>query len=202
MGMMRLTMAVWWSLALFWLLTHNLDAQPGQGHAAPSSSSAAAASWPREIIGRGLTLEGAKNDAVRHVIEKTVAFLREQEPPMLAWQPTPDFVQERMIDGPGRADKDLVLPDVGTTKTWILTVKPLDLAMLRALDEEAQRGLRAGQRLALSGQLLGALLAVLATFLGYLHLDERTQGRYRRWLRAGAVAMLMVGGAGWWWLQS
>jgi hypothetical protein len=103
--------------------------------------------WPEEAQGYGLTAQEAKNDAIKKILEQLSAALHQHKPPLTAWQPTRDFVQRHLVVDEGRPGQDFLVENVGSTKTWILPVKPLGWAALTTLDQEAQRATRTRDRL-------------------------------------------------------
>ncbi len=188
--MMRLT------LALILVLTGSPAARGGDGDGAFGPEEKGA--WPPDVRGFGVTVEDAKNDAIHHLINETVAYLGRQKPPLVAWRPTIDFVKNKILEGPGRPGPDFVSDNV-KSKTWVYPIKKLDLVMIAALDREAQRLARSQERIYLAVEVLGLLALGGGLFLGYVRLDDFTGGRYRRWFQVGAFLPL-VGGAAWlWW---
>jgi hypothetical protein len=144
-------------------------ATAGQGNAAPA--------WPGEAEGFGLTVEDAKHDALKHLVGEMIAFLRNQDPPLVTWRPTVDYVKRHVIEGNGASGKDVDVEGVGTSKRWIYPVKPLDLSVLRALDEEARRAERRPERMVLATQFFGGLALVLAALAGYSRLRGCAKSR-------------------------
>ena len=153
-------------------------------------------SWPAEVKGYGVTVQDAKNDALKQIVLTLAEAVRHREPPLLAWQPTTEYVKSHIIRDSGKAGEDFELEDVGPRKTWIYTLKPLDWPALASLDQEAQRIDRRRERLILGNHVFGAVALILLVILGYLRLDDWTGGRYRRGLQMAGGAILAVGGSG------
>ena len=116
----------------------------------------------RGTRGFGVTVKEAKNDAVKHLTEQLATILREHDPPLFFWTPTKDYVKDQLIVGDGEAGLDIVVEDIGPTKTWIYKVKGLDWPALIGLDRDAQRASRRLNRIIFGRQLLGGLALLLA----------------------------------------
>jgi hypothetical protein len=174
--MMRLTMAIWWSLALLWLATSQAGAEP-----APQAP-------PRrqEIKGYGPTHAVAKQDALREAAQQLAKHLRKMEPPLTHWEPSESFVQQHLFDGPGKPDQDAVFEKAGVMKTWVVTLKLPHDTVLVDWDRQAQREARAEERLSQALHVVAALFIMLTVSVGYVRLDDWTRSRYTPWLRAGA----------------
>jgi hypothetical protein len=183
--MMRLTMAVWWSLALVWLLTSQAGAEPNLAKAARRV----------EVIGYGPTLEAAKKNALAAATSKVLAQLGKQH--LTHWQPTPEFVSAHLLEGPGRAGSEELFEGL-PTKSWIHAVHLPDDADLRALDRQAERRERAEERMGLGLRGLTAILVVLVVLVSVVRLDEWTDSRYTTWLRLGGAMLLAGLAVGWW----
>ena len=183
-----------WPLILICFVAAPMAAHPGEGDSAPLSAKSSNTSWPTQVPGYGLTTEEAKNDALQAIVDKLAAALRHQDPPLLAWQPTTTYVKRHVIRDKGHAEEDFVEDGVRPRKTWIYPVKPLDRPALGALDQEAQRLARRGERDALGNHVFGAVALILAVLMGYLRLDDWTGGRYRGRLQMAGGAILVVAG--------
>ena len=174
--MMRLTMTIWWSLAVVWLVTSQAGAEP-----APNAPPVR-----QEIKGYGPTLAVAKQNAIREASQHLVKHLRGQDPPLTHFSPSESFVQQHLLDGPGRQDADIDLEKLGPAKTWVVTLKlPGDMTLAN-WDRQAEREARAEQRLSQALHLVAALFVMLAVSVGYVRLDDWTRSRYTAWLRAPA----------------
>jgi hypothetical protein len=189
------------ALVIFCFLTSPLAAQPGQGNNAPSPEAGSRRHWDSEVKGYGLTVDDAKKEALKHLVEEMTAFLSNQDPPLVAWRPSIDYVKRNVIMDGGTPGPDVPIENIGASKCWIYSVRTLDLAALRALDQEAQRAERRQERVILASQFFGGFALILAVLTGYLRVDEWTRGRYRRWLQMASVAILVLVGAGWGWLR-
>ena len=187
--MMRLTMAVWWSLALVWLLTSQADAESAHAQAARHE----------EIKGIGPSLEVAKRDALREGVKRLQMELLRQN--LDHWRPTENDVQH-LLEGPGRAGEiEVINKDLPPSKTWIYPVKiPSDDA-LRSMDRQALRREVSEQRMSLALRAFAAVAAVLAVIIGCIRADEWTSSRYTALLRAASAALIVAVAVGWWWMQ-
>lgn len=126
--------------------------------AAPSDPEAdRAAGWPARERGYGVNFKEAKRDAVKHLTRHLVAMLHDHDPPLVAWLPTQDYVRQQLLQGDGMPGPDVELDQVGSTKTWIYDIKPLDWSELTMLDHDARRSSRRANRLNAAGQLFGGI---------------------------------------------
>src|SRR2546423_15609682 len=91
-----------WSLVMICLLTSCLTGQPGERISSPDSRPAPGITWPPQVQGFGLTIEDAKNDAIKHLAEQMAAVMRQQDPPLLAWHPTAAYVKRHVITDVGK----------------------------------------------------------------------------------------------------
>ena len=198
--MMRLTMAIWWSLALVWLLTTQLGAQPGHGSSAPSSALAPNKTYPREVQGYGRTYADAQKDALKHLGDQLVLLLHSHNPPLLSWEPSLAELRRHFIQGEGVPGPDFVDEHV-TRRTWIYPVKPLDHDLLALLNQNAWRIEQAGARTLAALQFFGGIFVLLAVLLTTLKIDDRLAGRYRSQVHiAGGLAVFLVL-VGWWFFR-
>jgi len=188
---MRLTMAIWWSLGLIWLVTSQaVTAEPALGEAG----------LRQEVTGAGLTVEAAKQNAVRAALDKLHEHLRQHEPPLVHWRPSEAFVQQHLLDGPGKDGKDITLDKLDEqAKTWVVTLKVPNDTTLVAWDRAARRRELAELRLGQALQVVAGLFVLLSVIVGYVRLDDYTHGRYTGLLRAAGALVLVLVGAGWWW---
>jgi hypothetical protein len=202
--MLRYIVPVCASLLVLWLVSERsrICAQPGAEppRVAPAAPAALA---PREAKGYGLTVDDAKRNALKRAVEDVAAFLHRQD--LTAWQPDERYVEQYLIDGPGRADADVraidandvkaedgAIPEV-VSKVWVLPFKQTNW-------DQVTRDARVHERQLLSGKFLLVACVLLVAGLGYVRFDEWLQRR-GGWLRAGGVAALAVLAAvsvGWW----
>lgn len=205
--MMRVILAGFWGLVIFWLLATDAGAQPGRKAVikARDTQKVRTGTLPIEVKGYGLTVDKAKADALEQARRELVKHLRGLEPPVRWWTPSVGFVQKYLLQGEGQPGPDVEVENVGPTKTWLLKVVPPDGATMQRLDrqarEEAEREERAGrmeERMGLAAKVMAALVALLALAYGYIRLDELTRGVYTRWLRLALVSILAAAGAGLW----
>src|SRR5687767_14136198 len=112
---MRLTMAIWWSLGLIWLVT---------SQAVTAEPALEGPLFREEVAGAGLTVEAAKQNAVRAAVAKLEEHLRQREPPLVHWQPSEAFVQQHLLDGAGEEGTDIALDKINEkAKSWVVTLK-------------------------------------------------------------------------------
>lgn len=187
--MMRLTMAVWWSLALVWFVT----AQAGAG----------AANTPAarhiEVKGYGVSSEAARKDALREATAKLHAELRREH--VEHWEPNDALVQRYLLDGAGYADDDVVIEPLGPQKTWVVKLKIPASDVLQNMERQAVRHNLSETRMGAALQVVAALALLLAVVVGGICADEWTQSRYTNWLRVAGAGVLTVAVVGWWWLR-
>src|SRR5438477_7823673 len=107
-----------------------LAPKPARGGSSSRVDRDSGSSWPSEVKGYGRTVEEAKNDAVRELMEQVNAMLGRHQPPLVAWRPTREFTKHHLIGGDGRAGPDDVQELIGPVKSWIYPVRPVDLAVL------------------------------------------------------------------------
>ena len=115
------------------------------GFAAGAEGPSSLTSWPREAQGYGLTVEDAKNDAIKNILEQLTAALADHRPALTSWQPTSDYVKSHLLDDGGRQGEDFVVEKL-STKRWIQPVRSLDWDTLVALDQQTLRTLRSKER--------------------------------------------------------
>ena len=154
-----------WFLVISCLLAAPVAAQPGQRTTSPLIEPTGETTWPSEERGFGVTVQDAKNDAVKHLTERLRLIVRQQKPPLYFWRPTPEYVKRHLIQDEGRAGPDFVEDQLGATKTWIYKVKPLDWPTLIALDQAAQRAGRRFDRIIVGIQVFGGLVLLLVVLM-------------------------------------
>jgi hypothetical protein len=209
--MMRLILAAFWGLVIFWLVTSDSTAQSAtKGRTMPVRAGAAPQigfSGSIQVEGHGLTVERAKSDALEQARDELVKYLRGHNPPALWWVPSPGFIKERLVskEDSGREGADLEVKNVGKFKTWVLNVRTPDAATIQRYDTQArdeqarlERAGRMQERMGLLGKVLTALIAGLALVFGYIRLDELTQRAYTHWLRVALVSSVGAAGIGLW----
>jgi hypothetical protein len=201
--MMRWFLAFSAILGLLWIFTGDSDAQPQAQNVVKAQLPT---DWPREIVGHGKTLELAKEKAVKLAVDRLGVCLKNQNPPLDAWQPDEQYVRDHLLDGeghegqlPDNADFAKILKQAGFDKVWVCPVRESpDWADMVQRNQVELRKVVTVQRQTMAGFGLAALTALFATGWGYLRVDEWTRGRFSQWLRIGAVAILAITGAAWW----
>lgn len=167
---MRVTLAVWWSLAIFWLATKPLDAQPGQG----KSVQVADDGWPSEVKGFGLNVDDAKQSAAERLLEDAEAFA-DVPHASLKGPAALKFAERAYLRGKGRAGPDFSVEKLGLTKTWIYPVKALD---------EVRRHARSEERINLGGRILAALTVIIALLGAGAWMKKQRHGAARKHVSA------------------
>ena len=168
---MRLTMAIWWSLALVWFVTSQAGAEPASAQIARRI----------EVKGYGVTVEAARKDALREAVAKLQAALRQEQ--IEHWQPTEAAVQRYFLEGTGHGDADELIDQLPPSKTWVLTVKIPASDALQSLERQAVRHEIAEARMGVAIRIIAALALLLAVTVGGIYADAWTQSRYTNWLR-------------------
>jgi hypothetical protein len=187
--MMRLTMAVWWSLALVWFVT----AQAGAG----------AANTPVarhiDVKGYGVSIEAARKDALREATARLHAELRQEH--VEHWEPNDAVVQRHLLDGAGYADDDVVIDQLGPQKTWVVKLKIPASNVLQNMERQAVRRDLSETRMGAALQVVAALALLLAVIVGGIYADEWTRSRYTNWMRVAGAGVLTAAAVSWWWLR-
>src|SRR5262245_26280377 len=144
--MMRLTMAVWWSLALVWLVTAQAGAGPAKDQIARRI----------DVTGYGGTIEAARKDALREAVAKLQAELHQEG--IEHWQPTEAVVQRHLLEGDGHADQDVVIDQqLPRQKSWVVKLQIPASEALRNMDREALRRETAQWRIGATFRVAAAL---------------------------------------------
>jgi hypothetical protein len=105
--MMRLTMAVWWSLALVWLVTSQAVAEPASDQPARRIT----------VKGYGPNEEVAKKLGLKAAAEKLQEELHRQQ--LDHWHPSEKYIKERLLVDAGHLGDNVEDPPA---KTWIYEV--------------------------------------------------------------------------------
>ncbi len=186
--MLRVILALWWGLVIYWLLGAGLKAQSQADPSQQRSAAVAPFDWPRQVQGFGLDTASARKDALQQAQKALGDFLRHHH--LACFQPTLAYLEASLIEGPGQQGPEIPLEKLGVAKTWIFQLKNPNLAELRRLDrlvekqrEQELHQARTEERLWLLRWLLAAVVVLLAGVFGYIRLDEWTHGRYTRWWR-------------------
>lgn len=161
--MMRAVLGLCWGAAICWLLAMPVAAQQGNVSSTKSDDP-----WPEEVKGYGMTFELAKKDAAKRLREEVIGYLNGRGPTLRRWQPTVEFVTSQLLKGRGRAGPDETLGELGNAKTWIYSVRPLDMTSIAALEENALRREQAEQRIILFSDPFGKGLALLGFIFALL----------------------------------
>lgn len=173
--------------------------------AAPARAAVEEKPPPWSVVGHGFTDEDARKDALEEARKVVVAYLEKQRLPV-EWQPTLEFIAERLVQGSPKYEpsKD-PWRNAGMEHQATLTVTVTHRDVQEIVKEdrkfkEQQREARVEQRNLEVGKALAVLVAVLAAVAGYFRLDEATKGYYTAWLRLAAVGLVGGIGAGLYWL--
>lgn len=188
---MRLTMAIWWGLALVWFVTSLRASEPGVGQVARRI----------DVKGYGPTLEAARKDALREATAKLQAELRQEQ--VVHWQPNDAVVQRHLLDGAGHAEEDVgVIDQLPPQKTWVVKLKIPSSDILQNMERQAVRRYISETRMGASFHVIAALALLLAVVVGGIHVDEWTHSRFTNWLRVAGAGVLAAAGFGWWWWRN
>ena len=190
------------SLMVMWFFCATSSAQPKET-ALPKGV------MPKSVTGRGETLDTAKNDAVRQVVEKVTVLMRLNEPELKSFMITEDYVRQHLVVD-GRQGKDFQVDAIADPfKSWIFTIRTdtdwwQDIVRHDREAErkvrEAERKVRAEARQWLGVRIVFGLAALLLAGVSYVLLDEHTHRRYTAWLRVAGVGVATSALAGWWWI--
>lgn len=162
------------------------------GRAANRAEAARRTVLKKEFVGYGLTVPEAQQDA----LVKAHDWLADKDP--FGWAPPVEYLTQKSLirfGEPSPQDFQLAGP--------MQTVK-MDLEVSAAQAEEMQkagRQLRMTERHQMIGRALAALVALLVVAVGYFRLEEATRGYYTVLLRAVALTILALVGAGLWLLR-
>jgi hypothetical protein len=146
----------------------------------------------REFTGYGTDLLLAQ----QHALAQARDWLAEEGP--FDWTPPPEYLRQKgLVSFSAPTEQELKL--AGPMK-----VVKMDLTVTAGQAEEIQkvaRQHRMTQRQWLLGRVLVGLVALLLVAGGYLRLEEATRGYYTTLLRAAALTVLALVGAGLWLLE-
>ncbi len=199
--MMRVITGLMWLTAAFWIAADDVTAQPKNGKATPAGD------WPREVVGLGVDVAGAKKAALEQAQNEISKFLLRQKPAIRWWQPSTDFVHKHLIHGEGRLGDDLpvALEQLPNAKSWIVTLRPPDMNLFRRLDREARGQLvrqeadrAGGERVMVAVKILVGVLALLLAVVAFCQLDMWMQRHVSAWWKAAFAGLLVITGAGIW----
>jgi hypothetical protein len=190
---MRVILALMWGVALFafWTAPEGWTAdekQAGKG----------AKNWPWKVKGLATDLARAKQDALDKARERIIAELRHCRPPILAWRPSSEFIQDSLV---AKAQvNEGVIEGVPTTYCT-LELKPPDWERFYNLDQEEQKvqqHQRGEARMVLLAKVLAGVMLLLFAAIAYVRLDDWTQGYYTRWLQIAGASLIVGLGTGLW----
>lgn len=137
--MMTKCMASAWILLTGWIISSSVPAR-AQNEKGTGGQGESMVPWRDEIDGAGLTVDKAKKDAIDHALDELNKFLRREASNWEAtrWEPTREFVENFLIQYPGKPGPDRDLPRGGKAKTWVYRLNPLPLRKIREQDEKAR----------------------------------------------------------------
>ena len=151
---------------------------------------------PPVVIGDGVTVDHAKKDAINKAIGKITVGLKLQ-----AFVVKEENLPQYLVDEGQPGKDEQALPNLPAFKSWELTLRTdkdwWSDVVRRDLD--AQRKLRTDVRLTWTARAVLGLSILLLAGVGYVRLDEYTQGRYTTWLRLAGVGAATTALAGTWW---
>jgi hypothetical protein len=146
------------------------------------------------IVGRGETIDDAKDDACAKARDELLVFLRNQKPP-IEWTPSRDFVRKHLARK-WDTESSMHLDDVGeiVQVRLDLEITPADKHMFG----EKDRHHRVETRMTWLGKAFAGFVVLLTAIAGYVRLDEWSKGYFTGALRFAAVAVLVASAAGMW----
>lgn len=156
-------------LALGWLGITSTDASGDRARALSPP-------WPERVEGFGMDAESACHDALRQAQRQIAVFLQRQDPPILGWSPSEEFIRRQLVTA-GSQGPDLPL-EPGSAKSWVLKLRPPDLTTYYRLEENRQRQIRdeqRGRRVSGFGKILAGMVLLLGMGAGYSRLRERSR---------------------------
>src|SRR5437899_2528985 len=106
---MRVILTLMWGVVLFafWTAPEGWSADKKQPKKRPSN-------WPWKVEGLATDLARAKQDALDRARAEVTQRLRACHPPILAWKPSSDFIQEALVAK--TEAKDVVVDGVAATR--------------------------------------------------------------------------------------
>jgi hypothetical protein len=193
---MRVILALMWGVVLFAFLTapEGWSADKKQPNKRPKN-------WPWKVEGWATDLPRARREALIVACKEVTERLRVCHPPILAWKPSPDFVQDWLV---AKTNEEDVLVDGVKGKRCTLELKPPDWTEFYRRDDaeqKVQRHQRGEMRMLLLGKVLAGVMALLMAAIAYVRLDDWTQGYYTRWLQVAGAGLLVGLGTGLWLLS-
>jgi hypothetical protein len=193
---MRVILALMWGVALFaiWSAPAGWSADK-QGRQPPKN-------WPYRVEGLGSDMDRARDDAIEKAREEIIKRLQICKPPILAWQPSADFIQHSLVKS-AEAGEDLVVSGK-EYKRCVLELKKADWDLFHRLDEKEQIALRHHRgelRMLTLAKVLAGLMLFLAAAIVYVRVDDWTQGYYTRWLQVAGASLVVGLGTSWWLLS-
>jgi hypothetical protein len=156
--------------------------------------------WSTSVHGVGPTARAARTDAeaIDRACQELAGYLK-QNHPEIDWLPGADYLERakmlQVVGEPEAKQSDRAGPYFEAT----IEVS-VNREQLRELREVARQH-RVQHRHHLAALTLVALSVLLAVAFGYLKLEEMTRGFYTNLLRAVAVGVLVLTGAGLWLLH-
>ncbi len=165
--------------------------QVSPAHARPPRAEAAGRPvLKQEFVGYGITV----HDAEQHALEQARDWLAEKG--TFDWTPpSPDYLRRKgMVRFSEPTEQELKLAGPMKVVKMTLTVTAAQAEELQQVAREQ----RMQQRQWLGARVLTGLVVLLLVAGGYLRLEEATRGYYTTLLRAVALGVLALVGAGLW----
>jgi hypothetical protein len=185
---MNMRRASWFCLPAACLLA-GLAAAPADARSVSRTTAASRTVLKKEFTGYGVTAP----EAQQHALEQARDWLADKNP--FGWAPPLEYLTQKSLvrfAEPSGQQFELAGP--------MQTVK-MDLEVNAVQAEDMQkigRQQRTVARALVVGRVLVGLVALLVVFGGYLKLEEATRGYYTALLRAAALTILALVGAGLW----
>lgn len=147
-----------------------------------------------DVTGLGKTSEDAHQDA----LDKTSGLVNRyfhEHLPGLKWPISSEFIESRLVDASPPKTREFPEPaGTMTQMNWHVRITPEHQTLVLQQD----RRFRMEHRMIWLGQVLAAVMALLATGAAYIRLDEASKGYYTGWLRLGATALVASAGMSLW----
>jgi hypothetical protein len=200
---MRVILTLMWGVVLlaFWTAPEGWTADKKQRD--KKQPDQRAKNWPWKVEGLATDLARAKENAIENARMEIIKRLRMCNPPIMAWQPSGDYIQNS-LEKSAVAGEDLVVDGVKSFKRCILELNPPnwdEFYRLDAAEQKVQRHQRGEVRMVLLAKVLAGVLVLLLAAIVYVRLDDWTQGYYTRWLQVAGASLIVGLGTGLWLLS-
>ena len=172
------------ALATIWVFCKPLSAQPRE----PAQPKVIG--MPREAIGAGETVEKAKANALKKALDDVELLMQGHQ--LSHFKVDQAYVQKHVVEKEGRSVEDLEFPGQAPLKQWVFNFRTDN-----GWWSEIERQDRAEARQEVSSRVMIGLSILLFAGYGYVRIDEYTNRRYTKLLRAVGVGAIAAAVAGW-----